>query len=130
MSTTTTEGIRASDAERERVAEILRAATGTGHLSLAEVEERIAACYAARYRHELVPLTADLPDARRLLEDTPQARAAARRRLIGHLALAAVVTALLTAAWFVSGAPFFWPVWPLTIMVILLVRHHRRGRAA
>lgn len=134
MSTTSTdrstEGIRASDAEREHVAEILRAATGTGLLGLAEVEERIAACYAARYRHELTPLTADLPDPERLLAGTPEARDAARRGLRRHAALVAVVTALLVAAWMASDAPFFWPIWPIAILVFGLVRHHRRVRTA
>jgi hypothetical protein len=131
MSTTTsTEGIRASDAEREHTAEILRAATGKGLLTLAEVEERSAACYAARYRHELAPLTADLPDGERLLADTPEARAAARRRLRGHAALVAIVTALLIVAWILSDAPFFFPIWPIAFMVFWLVRHARRVRRA
>ncbi|HEY2763476.1 MAG TPA: DUF1707 domain-containing protein [Pseudonocardiaceae bacterium] len=127
MSTTTTE-IRASDAEREHVARILRAATGTGLLSLAEVEERLSACYAARYRHELQPLTADLPDTRRLLAQTPQARQATRRRLGGHAALVAVLAALLIVAWAISEAPFFWPVWPIAFLVFGLFRHARRAR--
>ncbi|MCA1675181.1 MAG: DUF1707 domain-containing protein [Actinobacteria bacterium] len=133
MSTTTIEGtlegIRASDAEREHVAEILRTATGAGLLGLDEVEERLAACYAARYRTDLEPLTADLPDTGTLLAATPQARAAARRRLGWHAALVAVLAALLVVAWTLSDAEFFWPVWPIAFLVFGLARHIRRVRS-
>jgi hypothetical protein len=132
MSSTTidssTERVRASDAEREHVAEILRAATGAGLLGIDEVEERLAACYAARYRAELEPLTADLPDTEKLLTATPQARAAARRRLGWHAAFVAVLATLLVGAWALSDAPFFWPVWPITLLIFTLVRHARRVR--
>ena len=55
--------LRASDADRERVAEILRSAAGEGRLDLNEVDERLSAVYAARTYGELVPLTRDLPSA-------------------------------------------------------------------
>ncbi|WIX76755.1 DUF1707 domain-containing protein [Amycolatopsis carbonis] len=54
-------GIRCSDAERETAATALHAAVGDGRLSLAEVEERTATIYAARFRHELDTILADLP---------------------------------------------------------------------
>src|SRR3954447_14616667 len=53
--------VRASDAERERIAQILSTATADGLLTLEEADERLAAAYDARYRDELGPLTADLP---------------------------------------------------------------------
>jgi hypothetical protein len=57
--------LRASDADRERVADVLRDAAGDGRLDLDELDERLHAAYAARTHAELVPLTADLaaPDA-------------------------------------------------------------------
>src|SRR6266545_3185813 len=71
--------VRASDAEREQYATILRAAMTEGRLNLEEGEERLAKAYAATYRDELDPLTADLPDGgRRALFDTPEMRAACR----------------------------------------------------
>jgi Domain of unknown function (DUF1707) len=39
----------------------LHAALGTGRLDLAETDERVAAAYAARHRHELTALLSDLP---------------------------------------------------------------------
>ena len=53
--------MRVSDAERHRVAEILRDAAGEGRIDLDELDERLEATYAARTYADLVPLTADLP---------------------------------------------------------------------
>jgi hypothetical protein len=53
--------LRASDADRERVAEILRQAAGEGRLALDELEERLGVVYAARTYAELEPVTEDLP---------------------------------------------------------------------
>lgn len=119
--------IRASDSERENVARIMQAAAAQGLLSLDEADERLAAVYAARTRAELAPLTADLPDGgRRLMENTPEARSAARTGLIRHAVTVAVVAVLLVAVWFATGAYFFWPAWPLAFMAFSLVGHARR----
>jgi hypothetical protein len=53
--------LRASDADRERVAEVLRDALAEGRLDMAEFEERLEAAYGARTYGELAPLTRDLP---------------------------------------------------------------------
>lgn len=55
--------IRASDADRERVAEILRQAAGDGRLTMEELDERLDAVYAAKTYAELEPITKDLPQA-------------------------------------------------------------------
>jgi hypothetical protein len=55
--------LRASDADRERVAEVLRHAAGEGRLTVDELDERIDAAFAARTHGELEALTADLPAA-------------------------------------------------------------------
>jgi len=52
--------LRASDADRERVAEVLRRAAGEGQLTVQELDERLDLAYASRTRAELAPLTADL----------------------------------------------------------------------
>jgi hypothetical protein len=54
--------LRASDADRERVAETLRQAAGDGRLTMDELDERLDAVYAAKTYAELVPITQDLPD--------------------------------------------------------------------
>ncbi|MFJ8753317.1 DUF1707 domain-containing protein [Streptomyces sp. NPDC102441] len=53
--------MRASDAERERVAETLREAVAEGRLEMDEFEQRLDATYRARTHGELVPLVRDLP---------------------------------------------------------------------
>ena len=55
--------MRASDADRERVANVLREAAGDGRLTMDELDERLDAVYAAKTYAELEPITHDLPDA-------------------------------------------------------------------
>ena len=55
---------RASDEDRERVAESLRADLLAGRLTLDEYEERVARAYRAGTRAQLDELTADLPRER------------------------------------------------------------------
>ncbi|MEU9481113.1 DUF1707 domain-containing protein [Streptomyces sp. NPDC048191] len=55
--------LRASDADRERVADVLRDALTEGRLDMEEFEERLEAVYKARTYGELAPLTRDLPTA-------------------------------------------------------------------
>ena len=120
--------LRTSDTEREQVAEILRAAMAEGRLTLEEGEERLGTVYAARFRDELAPLTADLPDGgRRAVAETPQARAATRRGLRRHAGFVFVVAVILTGLWALSQAHFFWPAIPLFFLVMGLFRHARHG---
>ncbi|WP_205629189.1 DUF1707 SHOCT-like domain-containing protein [Jiangella muralis] len=53
--------MRASDADREQVADVLRQAASDGRLSLTELEERIEALYAAKTYADLEPVVGDLP---------------------------------------------------------------------
>lgn len=62
--------LRASDADRERVASVLREAAAEGRLAFDELDERLTAAYAAKTYADLEPLTRDLPDH---AAGTPQA---------------------------------------------------------
>lgn len=53
--------LRASDAERERAAEVLNAALADGRLSVAEHGQRLDALYQAKTHAEIAPLVDDLP---------------------------------------------------------------------
>lgn len=53
--------MRASDAERERIAEILREAVAEGRLEMEEFDQRLDRAYRARTHGELEPLVRDLP---------------------------------------------------------------------
>ncbi|TCO65455.1 DUF1707 SHOCT-like domain-containing protein [Actinocrispum wychmicini] len=114
-----TEQVLASDAERHEVASTVQTAGGEGRLTLTETEERLAAVYAARYRHELTELTSDLPRQR------PPARRLPARPLRIHAAVVVLVSALLIARWVLSGIPFFWPAFPIGWLVVSLVVHTR-----
>jgi hypothetical protein len=54
--------LRIGDRERRETDDRLRAAHDAGMLTLVEYDERAKAAYAARFRSELTPLVADLPD--------------------------------------------------------------------
>ncbi|MFD0349018.1 DUF1707 domain-containing protein [Kitasatospora aburaviensis] len=64
--------MRASDADRERVAELLRDAYAEGRLDVEEHAERIEAAYAAKTLGDLVPLTRDLPVHRAISFEKPR----------------------------------------------------------
>ncbi|MFC0530762.1 DUF1707 domain-containing protein [Phytohabitans kaempferiae] len=116
--------VRASDAEREHMATILRAAMTEGRLDLVEGEERLAKTYAATYRDELGGLVSDLPDGgRRALARTPEARAFAMRSLRRHFGGVVVVGAILVGLWMLSGVAFFWPIIPLAFLFLGLAKH-------
>jgi hypothetical protein len=55
--------LRASDADREQTAAVLRQAAAEGRLDLTELEERLERVFAAKTYADLAPLTADLPNA-------------------------------------------------------------------
>ena len=106
-----TSELRASDADRDRVAERLRSAAGEGRLSSDELEERLELAFEARTEAELAPLTADLP--------APAARIPAPRGLARRFPARpdfgpyVGVSVMLVAIWALTGAGYFWPVWPI-----------------
>lgn len=55
--------MRASDADRERVAQLLHRALGEGRIDVDELEDRLSSVYAAKTLGELGPIVADLPGA-------------------------------------------------------------------
>ena len=55
------DSMRASDQDRERVAEVLRRAAGDGRIGMDELDERLDAVYAAKTYAELEPIAKDLP---------------------------------------------------------------------
>jgi Domain of unknown function (DUF1707) len=69
--------LRASDADRERVAEQLRHATAEGRLSPDELEERLEIAFAARTYGELDTLVVDLPGQTVRRRERPERAASA-----------------------------------------------------
>jgi hypothetical protein len=115
------QNIRASDAERERIAQIVQLAGAEGRLTLTETEERLGEVYAAKYVDELSALTTDLPSSR-----TPSPRTfRPHPALRVHAALVLAVSLLLVVRWSVSDAAFFWPVAPIFWLTMSLFVHAR-----
>jgi hypothetical protein len=104
--------VRASDAERDRVVESLRAHAQAGRLTAEDLEERVGAALAATTRADLDALERDLPaeaPRRAVAGPRPRARRTGRGHPMGFIPIAL----LLVAIWALTGAGYFWPVWPL-----------------
>jgi Domain of unknown function (DUF1707)/2TM domain len=99
--------LRASDAEREQHAELLREHAAQGRLTVDELDQRLDRVFAARTLGELVPIVGDLPAPER--PRAPQPRRSRRPDLVPFLA----VNLLLIVIWAATGAGYFWPIWPL-----------------
>jgi hypothetical protein len=126
------QGIRASDAERERTVAHLRQHVTDGRLTTDEFSERVEAAYTARTRTELDVLLADLPVPP---EPPPAAPDAARdgwrwpRPPVIALTLLAIT---MLVAWMVGmtigwdrgpGPPFpFFPLLPILFWGFLITR--------
>ena len=96
--------LRASDSDREHIAERLRKATAEGRLVAEELEERLGAALRARTYGELDALVADLPRER-------------QPRRLGHTVLAVLVgvmvmlAVLAAVALIVTGLFTGWLLW-------------------
>ncbi len=111
---------RASDAEREAAADVLRTAASEGRLDTDELDERVGQVYAARTRGELATLTHDLP-----APSTPAAPPepawkgeAVRQRLASFI----IANLVCNAVWLATGSHGdWWPKWVLLGTGIALV---------
>ena len=110
---------RASDAEREEIARLLQAAAGEGRLTPDEAGERLALAAVAKSRDELARLVEDLPAPEPpTLPPSAAARMAFRAGLVVQVVRVGLLAVVLTAFWKLSGARFFWPVFPLTFITL------------
>ncbi|HEX6669413.1 MAG TPA: DUF1707 domain-containing protein [Gemmatimonadales bacterium] len=133
--------LRAGNADRERVVALLNGAFAEGRLDVRELDERVAAAYAAKTMGELAPLTADLPvsrsPARRpasapATPDREIERSASRAAVGGALGLF-LVNVLIWAAVSLSTGEwiYFWPIWtaiPFVFAVMAVASQRNRDR--
>ena len=103
--------MRASDAEREEVALQLREHCAVGRLTPEELDDRLAAVYAAKLRGDLKRLTEDLPKlGRRERHVEPATRQQRKRAEFTHDVFSfAIVGVALWIAWLLLGKGWFWP---------------------
>ena len=112
--------IRASDADREAVAERLRHAAVEGRLEPDELEERLHAALRARTYGDLRTLLTDLPakplawERRRAAEVAPAARVALAVAMRVAIALAVVAVVLVAAA----ALAAWWVLWALVWVAV------------
>jgi Domain of unknown function (DUF1707)/2TM domain len=129
--------LRASDADRERFVAALRQHHAEGRLTLEELDERTERAYAARTLGDLDALGTDLPPLTapapagppprpdpaglppRMRPPGPR-RAAAKAALIRSLLWFGMVSVILLVVWAVTGAGYFWPVWPILGFMIAI----------
>ena len=124
--------LRASDADRERIAERLRNAAGEGRLLAEELEDRLATAFRARTYGELDAVVADLPGdrvARGRRGSTPGWVLPA----IGLAVAVPIAIAVIAAVVFiVTGVLAMWGLWLFVAWFALRSRggthhhHHRR----
>lgn len=130
--------LRISDAEREAAVVQLRDHAGEGRLDVEELSERLDGAYTARTRGDLDALLGDLP---RLTPGQRQAQPAGvarptrlggargshrprdREEALSHIATYVGVCLLLVGIWFVTGAEYFWPIWPILGWGVGVVSH-------
>jgi hypothetical protein len=128
----TSDRLRASHADRERVAEQLRLAVDDGRLTLSEYDERLRAAYAATTTAELAAMTADLPAARPATPVPTRARGAGRewaQAWRGWLGGAVIMIGIWAATSIASGdLRSFWPAIPLGIWAVVLLASTVGGR--
>jgi hypothetical protein len=102
--------LRASDADREQVAERLQRAAAEGRLHTEELEQRLEAALSSRTYGQLDALVADLPGSRVLAPRDTHALARVRPALA--LAIAIPVTLVIIAVVFaVTGVLAMWWLW-------------------
>ncbi|SDU89159.1 DUF1707 SHOCT-like domain-containing protein [Jiangella alkaliphila] len=141
--------MRASDADRDRVAEILRDAHGEGRLSQDELLIRVDGTYTAKTYQDLDRLIADLPVRRQPAGLIPRplsaprpvpkrtGRRVARRLLNGAWWFYGICVAINLLVWLLvligSGdAQYFWPIWvagPWGVLLGGLEMAYRAGDA-
>jgi hypothetical protein len=99
--------LRASDADREQIAERLRHATAEGRLVPEELEDRLEAAFTARTYGELDAVVADLPGLPARRRERPQTLPWLRPLpILALIILAPVLFSLLLAAAVVIATVF------------------------
>jgi hypothetical protein len=118
-------GLRASDADRERLVDELEQHVIAGRLTTDEFEQRTGQAYESKTVGELDALRRDLPAT------TPgqamshrQRRSELTKRSLQETGGSAGLFVVCTVIWLASGASGqFWPVWVLIIVVLSLARN-------
>lgn len=118
--------LRAADADRERIAELLREGHAEGRLDMAEFQDRLEHCYQAKTHGEL----------RALVRDLPRHEGQDERRSFGSFApprwrlrsLAPILIALILISAVVGHHAHVVWLWILLVFLLFRVSRWRRRR--
>jgi Domain of unknown function (DUF1707) len=105
--------LRASDADREHVAERLRQAVTEGRLLTEEFEQRLEASFSARTYAQLDAVLADLPGRRLTAPGKRRELAWIRPALIAAIAVSVAVVVMIAVVFVVTGVFAGWVLWLL-----------------
>jgi Domain of unknown function (DUF1707) len=119
--------VRASDADREHVAERLRKAAGEGRLRTEELEQRLETALSARTYGELDSVLRDLPGRPLALPARSHGRALGRSALGLTLAAAAAIAVAVAVVFIVTGVFAGWLFWLLAGWFFFGRRRHAFG---
>lgn len=141
--------LRASDADRERVAAALREHCAVGRLTMAELDERLGQAYAARTLGDLAAVTHDLPEIEPELPVPAHDRSATdhhlpaqtpppslpaesgpvslRQSIAGWLAMTIIVNVIWVISGISGGFSDYWPAWPMGIGGAIIAAQWVRG---
>ncbi len=121
------QSLRASDADREHVAERLRQAAAEGRILAEELEQRLGEAFKSRTYGELDAVVADLPSDRvsRRSERVPFARPA----MVVAIAVAALAV-IAVAILIITGLLAMWGLWALVAWWVFGGRCVRRRHRA
>lgn len=140
--------LRASDADRERVAAALREHCAVGRLTMAELDERLGQAYAARTLGDLAAVTHDLPEiepelpvpaehsvtehhlpAPPPMPSLPAARGSVslRQSVTGWLAMTIVLNVIWVLSGVTGGFSDYWPGWPMGVGAAIIGAQYVRG---
>jgi hypothetical protein len=119
-------GLRASDADRERLVDELEQHAIAGRLTTDEFDQRTGQAYEAKTVGELQALRRDLPPVPTGSQALShrQRRSELTKRSLQETGGSVGLFLVCTVIWLASGASGqFWPVWVLLIVVLSLVRN-------
>ncbi|GAB3702270.1 DUF1707 domain-containing protein [Mariniluteicoccus flavus] len=109
--------VRVGDRERSDLVNELGDHFAAGRLTRDELDERVTSALGARTQGELDELRRDLPAPNMRLEQAPSGDDLARRAKALWFSTGllpwAVMAVVFVLIWVMTGARYFWPVWPI-----------------
>lgn len=122
--------MRASDADRDRVAAVLREHTAQGRITMDEFNDRLEELYKSRTYGDLAKLTADLPDVDLRHRPAKKAELPAKKETHSGMQAAWIAWAMASGVnwviWLIvslssDGGVYPWPLWVMGPWGVILL---------